>query len=93
MKKSETMTQCKLELNGVTDVAWIPTKFAKKGEYLEIQGTNGWKVLEVWDTDDAEEVIERERDFKKTRIASDISHGTLSDTVQKALENDKNNNR
>ena len=72
MAKRQAMMQCKLELNGLIDVAWIPSKFAKKGEYLEIKGANGWKVLEVWGTADTDEVRERERDHLKTRRASDI---------------------
>ena len=86
MKKSKTMTQCKLELNGLIDVAWIPTRFAKKDNYLEIKGVNGWKVLEVWTTEDTDEVRDQEKDYKKTRLASVMPHGTLSNPVQNALE-------
>ena len=84
------MTQCRLERKGIVNMAWIPTKFASKGNYLEIKGINGWKVIEVWTTMETEEVRDQERDHKKTRIASDIPRGKIGDTVEKVL-NDKNN--
>ena len=72
MAKCKTMTQCKMECEGILDVAWIPSKFAKKGNDLEIKGRNGWKVLEVWESRPIDEVRDLERDHLRTREASDI---------------------
>jgi len=77
MKKCNTMTQCKLERKNIIEISWIPNKFAQKDTYLEIDGVNGWKVLEVWTTMDTDKVLDSERDYKKTRIASDIPHGKI----------------
>ena len=72
MAKNNTMTQCKLGRKDIIDIAWIPNKFAKVGKYLRIKEVNGWKVLEVWNSRSANEVRDRERDYLKTRKASDI---------------------
>ena len=77
MKKCKKMTQCKLERKDIIEISWIPDEFAKKDNYLEIDGVNGWKVLEVWTTMGSDKVIGNERDFKKTRPASDIPRGKI----------------
>ena len=65
--------QCKIEKNGTSDTVYIPEKFAIKNKTIRIKEDDGWKVLEVYEhIMDEKEVIERERDFTKTRKASDI---------------------
>ena len=60
--------QCKLqkstETGYITDVAWIPTKFAKKNKYLKIKNKgrweNGWKVISIGTILDEECIFDRE---------------------------------
>ena len=84
------MTQCKIKRNKTIDVVWIPEKFAQKDNYLEINGVNGWKVLEIWNTMDVEVVYSNIRDYTKTRIASDIPRGKIKGDLMKEI-NAKNN--
>ena len=53
-------------------VSWIPQKFAKKGKVLKLYEVDGWKVVEVWDSMEEKEVVERSRDYRNQRKASDI---------------------
>jgi hypothetical protein len=76
-KKSETYTQCALKKKGQADVAWIPTKFANKGNYIKLKQDDGswddgWLVEEIYTQQDAQYLIEHARDYKNTRKASDI---------------------
>jgi hypothetical protein len=70
--------QCKLRrAPDWFQTAWIPEKHAMKGNVIGIKNENGhweegWEVIEVYDKLDSDYVMERERDFKRTRKASDI---------------------
>ena len=81
MSKAQTYTQCKMiksaRPGGVfVHTAWIPSKFAKRGKYVELklegEWVNGWQVEEVGRTMDAKYVEESERDYARQRDASDI---------------------
>jgi len=64
--------QCKMRKGSTEATSWIPEKFAKKGKYLKLKGDNGWQVISVGTAAEEKSVLARERDFKKTRKASDI---------------------
>ncbi len=66
------MTQCKLQKRNKFQTAFIPTKFAKLNQYVELLGDNGWKIISVGVTYPTNLVRSHERDYKKTRNASDI---------------------
>ena len=76
-------TQCELHevrmyVSGVTlpyhkHVGWIPTKFAKIGKLVEIDGIDYLlKVANVYSTKTEEWVLAHERDWKKQREMSDV---------------------
>lgn len=76
-KKNETYTQCMLTKNSKVDVAWIPTKFANKGNFIKLKQEDnswddGWLVEETYTKQEAQYLIEHERDYKNTRKVSDI---------------------
>lgn len=59
------------------ETAFIPTKFAKLGKLLRLKQDdgkwdNGWKVTSVGLTLSAAVVESNERDYTRTREASDI---------------------
>jgi hypothetical protein len=69
--------QCKLRCKDSYTTSWIPEKFAKKGNVVSLMNDNyewedGWVVIEVGSKLMTSYVMERERDFKRTRKASDI---------------------
>ena len=64
--------QCKLKKGNTETTSWIPEKFAKKGKFLKLKDDNGWEVISVGGMMDEKEVQDRSRDYKKTRLASDI---------------------
>ncbi len=73
----ETHTQCKLQRGPTVTVRWIPTRYAVKGHYLKLKGsdgawTDGWQVVETWKTLPTEVVTARERDWVHQREVSDI---------------------
>ncbi len=70
-------TQCKLQKGEVFQVAWIPSKHARLGNYvkLRIRGEewdDGWLVIEAKLSKETEEVMQRAEDYKRQRDASDI---------------------
>lgn len=81
-KSAETYTQCHLEkavLGGkrLLETAFIPTRYAKLGKFLKLKQedgiwNNGWKVTFVGQTLSADIVESNERDYLRTREASDI---------------------
>ncbi len=70
------MTQCRLERNGSTQVAYIDAALATPGRVLDIreQGVwqEGWRVQEVYSSMPATMVAARERDYKNHRKSTDI---------------------
>jgi hypothetical protein len=70
--------QCKLRNGpGFYQTTWLPERYAKKGNIVELKNEegkweDGWIVIEVGSKMDSAQVIERERDYKRTRKASDI---------------------
>jgi len=67
----ETYTQCQLVRESKIDVAWIPSKFAEVGKYLEISGQDGWLVTAVGSIKPAQAVRDFEREHLKTRKRTD----------------------
>lgn len=70
--------QCHLERKTVKQTSWIPKEFATVGGFVELKEKagweQGWKVIEAFHyaVRSHTEVLERSRDFKNTRKASDI---------------------
>jgi len=76
MSDDYLMSQCVLRKDSLTQVSWIPTKFAKIGKQVELKENgeweSGWQVEAVYKTSRFVEVRERSQDYKKQRQASDI---------------------
>jgi len=81
MEKNDYHRQCKLSRQraGRMEVltTWLPEMFARVGKVLELEMSsekweNGWAVCEIYERRKSKEVAERERDYKKNRLASDI---------------------
>ena len=75
--KSYNEKQCKLRKGETHTTAWLPEKFAVKGNYVKLKQNgewiDGWLVLEVSNVAmPYEEVRERGEDYKRQRKASDI---------------------
>lgn len=80
--KQKTHTQCKLrrfdqeKCNWEYYTAYIPTEWLTKGESLRLcfdgEWQDGWTIEEAYTQLPSTVVMERERDYKKTRKASDI---------------------
>ncbi len=80
--KKKTHTQCKLrKLYGNTAdwayyTAYIPTELVEKGASLRLhidgKWEDGWIIDDTYTELPSAVVFERERDYKKTRKASDI---------------------
>jgi hypothetical protein len=67
------MRQCQLERGRVTQTAWIPAELAQAGRYVRIGQEDGWRVRAVYGPALPEEyVLERSRDHRHQREASDI---------------------
>ena len=68
--------QCVLTKENKTTVSWIPEKFAVVGKTIKLKDDNkwedGWIVQSTGYKLDSSYVIKHSRDYKKTRIASDI---------------------
>jgi len=72
--------QCKLAKkteNGIIqDVRWIPEKYAFKNHILELhidgEWEDGWRVMSVGNKMEDKNLLDRSRDYKKQRKASDI---------------------
>jgi len=51
MTKKNSYIQCTMERKGITEVAWIPSSFAKEGKIIKLKQNeiwvDGWKVKEV----------------------------------------------
>jgi uncharacterized cysteine cluster protein YcgN (CxxCxxCC family) len=70
-------TQATLTRGSVTQVSWIPSDKAVKGNYVKLrerggEWEDGWLVSGVGKTLPTETVMERADDYKRTREASDI---------------------
>ncbi len=81
----KTHTQVNLVKGSQRYTCWVPSHKVKMGSVLELEETRineknleekyydgGWEVVGVGKTMDTAYVLERERDFKRTRGASDI---------------------
>lgn len=68
----ETYSQVELKRRQQTDIVWIPTEFARTGRYIKIKVNgswqDGWRVMKVYATQDADLVRGRARDY--TRMAT-----------------------
>ena len=73
---NNTYTQCLLHKGNVKYTAYLPTEYAKIGEYVRIKfectWEDGWLVVDVFTSLPFSYVIERSQDYRKTRTASDI---------------------
>lgn len=75
--KSYNAKQCKLLKGNIQTTAWIPEKFAVKGNYVKLkqdgEWVNGWLVKEVIIMAvPYKEVRKRSQDYKEQRKASDV---------------------
>jgi hypothetical protein len=73
--------QCELSkvVEGSTrlQTAWLPSKFAVVGKYVELKGEdgtwdNGWKVDAVFNTITEKEAVQKAYQYKNQREATDI---------------------
>lgn len=60
-----------------TYVCWVPSKFAVQGKTLRIKNEAGewgpeWTVSEVYSAKESDWVMEKSRDHKRQRKASDV---------------------
>lgn len=68
-----TYTQCKLTKDGQSQVAWIPTRGAKIGYFVELKPSNEfWRVNETYGTIPEKMVKDNERNYISHREATDI---------------------
>ena len=69
-------TQCLIHKGNVKYTAYLPSDYAKIGEYVKIKfdgiWEDGWLVVDVFTSLPSETVFERSQDYRKTRKASDI---------------------
>ena len=66
-------TQCLLVNGESTEVAWIPSKFASIGKWIEIKKTGMlWYVMDVWMQLNKESVESNCNDYRTQRQGSDI---------------------
>jgi hypothetical protein len=75
MAMNDHHTQCKMVRveDGVSRVAWLPSKKARVGGVITIDGIPGnWRVVERWSTKPSEQVLADSQDYKHQREASDI---------------------
>lgn len=83
--KHKLHTQVHLVKNNVHYTCWVPSEGAILGKYLELEETRlnskgieeryfdgGWEVTGVGKSLPSSYVLERERDYKRTRKATDI---------------------
>ena len=60
----QTYTQCRLRRGRTEQIAWIPSEFAKKNQFLRIKSEDGWRVIGVGATMPESYVMMRhERDY------------------------------
>ena len=60
----QTYTQCRLRRGRTEQIAWIPSEFAKKNQFLRIKSEDGWHVIGVGATMPESYVIGHERDYR-----------------------------
>ena len=60
----QTYTQCRLRRGQTEQIAWIPSEFAKKSQFLRIKGEDGWRVIGVGATMSEGYVIRHARDHR-----------------------------
>jgi hypothetical protein len=66
-------TQAEMASGSHRHIAWIPSQFAKIGRELRIDGVAGiWRVTARYDSQPADWVEARSRDYLHQREASDI---------------------
>jgi len=65
-------TQCLLVNGDLTEVAWIPSKFASIGKWIRVTGGIHWYIMEKWMKLDKESVESNCKDYRTQRQASDI---------------------
>jgi len=71
-KAKMNYTQCLLEKKSITQLSWIPHKFAVIGKVIRLKDDDGWIVKETYTTLDENTVLANNRDYTKQRDASDI---------------------
>lgn len=71
---TDTYTQCKLiSPTGITQIAWIPTRGALVGGFVEVKPENDfWSVAETYDTLPESVVRDNERNHVNHRKATDV---------------------
>ena len=55
--------QCRLRRERTEQIAWIPSEFAKKNQFLRIKSEDGWRVIGVGATMPESYVMRHERDY------------------------------
>jgi hypothetical protein len=76
--KTKNHKQCLLrQCENTYMVSWIPSHLARVGRTVKLQDdegnwSEGWTVVEVYQTCPTNEAVERSRDWKHQRKASDI---------------------
>lgn len=70
---TDTYTQCKLTREGKSQVAWIPTRGAQVGKYVEVKPEDDrWLVEEVYGIQSATVIRDNERNHVNHRKATDV---------------------
>jgi hypothetical protein len=65
--------QCEIVQKNITDIVYLPEKFAKKNKVVDIEGLKGtWKVNKVFNSLEEKYCFDRSQDFKHQREASDV---------------------
>ncbi len=62
--------QCKLQKENTFQTSWIPEKFAKVGNYVNLKESKGWKVIEVHTKMRTRRVMEIANRFHRGLFAS-----------------------
>jgi hypothetical protein len=60
----QTYKQCRLRRGRTEQIAWIPSEFAKKNQFLRIKNEDGWRVIGVGTRMPESYVIRHERDYR-----------------------------
>ena len=65
--------QCNLRKNNVETTSWLPEQYARCGKWVKLKEEDGWLITNVSKKRiEEKELMERRRDFKNQRKASDI---------------------
>ena len=68
----QTYTQCRLRRGRMEQIAWIPSEFAKKNQFLRIKSEDGWRVIGVGATMPESYVTRHERDHRAAFPSIDL---------------------